>query len=92
MKPICDKKSYANVVAGYITGVSAINTISGNYHMAFDEINELFGLNLPDDEEMLHHILEAFDYDIVAEVDTANDFDIVLYTSFCVHCNDDEDC
>ncbi len=91
MKPVFDKKLYAHIVAGYITGVSAIRTFSGNYHLAFDVINVLFGLNLPDDNEMLDNILDAFNYDIVTDVDAVYDFDITLYTSFCLNCKDFEE-
>lgn len=82
---------YAQVVAGYITGISVINSLSGNYHIDFGVINELFKLNLPEDKDMLDHILNALNNDIVADVDAVDDFDIMLYTAFCPYLEDEED-
>ena len=83
MKSNIDKELYAQLVAGYITGVCTANTISGNYHIIFEEINDTFGLNLPEDKEMLGSILDAMNGDIVSDVEAVNDFDVMLFTSFC---------
>lgn len=92
MKPNVDKELYAEVIACYIIGTSANETCSGNNHISFGEINGYFGTNLPEDKEMLDNIKDAIlkKDDIVSDLNTDEDFDIMLYTSFCP-CVDDED-
>ena len=92
MKEYVDKEFYAEVIAGYIIGISATETCSGNYHISFGEINGYFGTNLPEDKEMLDNIKDAIlkKGDIVSDLNTDEDFDIMIFTSFCP-CVDDED-
>lgn len=51
-------------IAKYIVDAGISNTESGNWHITFDEINSLFGTNLPTDADMLgeiqNHIIENY--------------------------------
>ena len=65
------------------------HSLSGNYHIEFEDINELFGVSLPDDKEMLDKIVDALDRDIVSDVDVFTDFDLMFYTSYCPNFEDE---
>lgn len=43
-------------IAKYIVDAGISNTESGNWHITFDEVNSLFGTNLPADADTLGKI------------------------------------
>ncbi len=73
-------------VPKYIIETGINNTESGNWHIAFDEINSLFGTNLPTDadtlEKIQEHISENYSEE-VADMDCYEDFDMLFYTDCC---------
>ena len=73
-------------IAKYIIETGINNTESGNWHIAFDEINSLFGTNLPTDadalEKIQEHISENYSEE-VADMDCSEDFDMLFYTDCC---------
>lgn len=73
-------------VPKYIIETGINNTESGNWHIAFDEINSLFGTNLPTDADTLQtiqdHISENYSEE-VADMDCSEDFDMLFYTDCC---------
>ena len=47
-------------------------------------MNERFGTSLPDDEELLESIVMfCIDSEAIAEMDTAEDFDLMFYLDYC---------
>ena len=78
-----NRDDYAQTIAEYLIDDGTEHTRSGNYHIEFDEINELFGVDIPDDKEMLDKIVDALDRDIVSDVDISEDFDLMFYTDYC---------
>ena len=89
--PFFDKSSYAQTIAAYMTDEGTEQTESGNYHFSFAEINERFGTSLPGDREMMEHIVSALDSEIVADADTAEDFNLTFYLDYCPYAESDED-
>ena len=59
--------------------------------MPFSEINKRYGLNLPTDKEMLDLIRDALlqHGDIISDLETAEDFDMMFYTMYCPYVEDD---
>lgn len=80
---IVNKKKLAKEIADYITELGTSKTTSGNYHIFFKEINRLFRVSLPEDDELLKEICDAFDMDIVADYYTDEDFDMNFYLAYC---------
>ena len=87
--PYFDKDGYAQTIAEYLIDYGTEHSLSGNYHIEFEDINELFGVSLPDDKEMLDKIVDALDRDIVSDVDVFTDFDLMFYTSYCPNFEDE---
>lgn len=73
-------------IAKYIVDAGTSNTESGNWQITFDEVNSLFGTNLPTDADMLgeiqDHIIKNY-ADMVADIDCSEDFDVIFYTDCC---------
>lgn len=73
-------------IAKYIIETRINHTETGNWHIAFDEINSLFGTNLPTDadalEKIQEHISENYSEE-VADMDCSEDFDMLFYTDCC---------
>lgn len=91
-----DKELYAELIAGWIIGVSAVNTHSGNYCTYFEEIDDKFDTNLAygKDSEMVEMIRCAIEEksDIVCDVKVYGEmFDVNLFTSFCSLVDDEDD-
>lgn len=89
--PFFDQNCYAQTIAEYMIDEGTELTSSGNYHFSFDEINERFGTNLPSDKAMLDKILNEFSPDIVADIDTTEDFDLMFYMAYCPNADGSED-
>lgn len=85
-----DKAAYAQTIAEYLIDEGTASTFSGNYHFDYTEINERFGVALPVDNELLDMIADNLDKDIVADVVTGKDIDIMFYTQYCPNVEDEE--
>lgn len=90
LAPYFDKESYAQSIAEYLMDEGTANTSSGNYHFDYSEINEIFGVALPADDELLDMIVKHLDTDIVSDVNTVEDFDLMFYTQYCPNATDEE--
>lgn len=91
LAPFFDKSSYSQTIAEYMIDEGTERTESGNYHFSFAEINERFVTSLPGDEEMLEKIVSSLDSGIVADVDTAEGFDLTFYSDYCPYAEDAEE-
>ena len=61
-------------------------TLNQNYYRSvpFKELEDRFGVDLSNDEDMRNKVLSAFDKDVVADVEATEDgFDMIFYTSYC---------
>lgn len=90
LSPCFEKESYAQTIAEYLIDKGTADTYSGNYHFDYTEINEKFGVALPVDENLLNMIVENLDTDIVSDVATGKDIDIMFYTKYCPNAIDEE--
>ena len=90
LAPCFVKESYAQTIAEYLIDEGTASTYSGNYHFDYTEINERFGVALPADNELLDMIMENLDTDIVSDVITDGDIDLMFYTQYCPNVEDDE--
>ena len=80
-------------IADYMINEGCDQTSSGNYIFYYDEINEKFGVNLPDDNQLLDDIAKYIteeQHEIVADLDLSQGFDLDFYTDYCP--NIDESC
>ena len=61
-------------------------------HVPFSEINKRYGVNLPTDKEMLDLIRDALleHGDIISDLETSEDFDMMFYTMYCPYVEGDE--
>lgn len=86
LAPFFDPESYAQTIAKYMIQHGTENTTTGNWHFGFDTINERFGLDLKNDEEMVELIREELykQGDILSDVDIYDDdFDLMFYLDYC---------
>ena len=90
LAPYFDKEAYAQTIAEYLIDEGTASTYSGNYCFDYTEINERFGVALPVDDELLDMIVDSLDKDIVADVVTGKDMDIMFYTKYCPNVEDEE--
>lgn len=90
LSPYFDREDYAQTIAEYMTDAGCAFTHSGNWHFDFSEINKAFGVSLPSDKEMLDAIVDAFDRNVVSDIDTTEDFDLMLYLAYCPNADEDE--
>lgn len=75
---------YGEAIANFLIAEGTRKTLSGNYHISFDEVNERFGTSLPDDEDLLESIVMfCIDSEAIAEMDTTEDFDLMFYLDYC---------
>ncbi len=88
--PCFDKEAYAQTIAEYLIDKGTADTYSGNYHFDYTEINERFGVALPVDENLLNMIVKNLDTDIVSDVITGKDIDLMFYTQYCPNAIDEE--
>lgn len=91
LAPFFNRDYYAQTIAEFLLDEGADKTHSGNYHFSFAEINERFGTSLPVDKEMMDKIVSALDSEIVANVDTTDDFDLMFYLDFCPYAEESEE-
>ena len=84
-----NKAAIARSLADYMTLYGISHTISGNYHFEFNEINEIFATNLPEDKELMELILDTVDRNIVSDLDVTEDFDFMFYLDFCPYAQED---
>lgn len=76
----------ARVIAGFMVGDGCARTMSGNYHYDFEEINNLFGVNLPENKVLLDEIESAvWEYfkEEVCELTIEEDFDFLFWLNAC---------
>lgn len=87
-----DRDSYAQTIAEYIIDEGTADTMSGNIHIPFSEINEHFGISLPSDTDMLEKIRDhLLNYsEIVSDLEVEEDFDLMFFTSYCPNYNDED--
>lgn len=84
LAPYFDKDGYAQTIAEFITDTGTSDTMSGNYIVPFEEIENRFGVDLSKDKEMLDKVQNAFDSEVVSDVDVIdNSFDMTFYTDYC---------
>ena len=86
LAPFFNRPAYAQTIAEYMIHVGTENTTTGNWHFGFDSINERFGLDLKNDEEMVELIREELykQGDILSDVDIYDDdFDLMFYLDYC---------
>ena len=88
--PFFDREQYAETIANYLIDEGTDDTLSGNIHIPFSEVNERFAVCLPSDRELLDAIAEHLCHqsEIVSNFDTTEDFDLTFYTVFCPYCED----
>lgn len=84
-----NKAVIARALVDYMTLYGISHTISGNYHFDFEEINEIFATNLPEDKELMELILDTVDRNIVSDLDVTEDFDFMFYLGFCPYAQED---
>lgn len=88
--PYFDRDEYAETIANYLIDEGTQDTVSGNIHIPFSEINNRFAVDLPADKELLSKIEESLVWKshIVSEFATDEDFDLMFFTVFCPNCED----
>lgn len=90
-----DKNGFAQTVADYLIETGTELTQSGNYHFDFNDINERFGVNLPEDTELLGKLTEQLTSGenslVVSDINMDTDIDLNFYTQYCPNVID-EDC
>ena len=89
--PFFDREGYAQTIAEFLIDEGTNDTYSGNLHIPFSEINKRYGVELPADKEMLDLIRDALleHGDIISDLETAEDFDMMFYTMYCPYVEDD---
>ena len=88
--PYFDRDKYAELIANYLIDEGMEDTLSGNIHFPFSEINERFKVNLPSDVDLLGKIEDCLisNSEIVSDCEINGDFDLMFFTAFCPHCED----
>ena len=82
--PYFDRDRYAETIANYLIDEGTRDTVSGNLHIPFSEINERFSISLPSDVELLEKINDnLMNSEIVSDLNTDEDFDLMFFTVFC---------
>ena len=80
-------------IADYMIAKGCELTTQGNWIFSYDEINCEFGVNLPDDSNLINNIAEYIcveKSEIVSDLDLSQGFDLDFYTDYCP--NIDESC
>ena len=88
--PYFDRDKYAELIANYLIDEGTEDTLSGNIHFPFSEINDRFKVNLPSDVDLLGKIEDCLisSSEIVSDCEINGDFDLMFFTAFCPHCED----
>lgn len=73
--------------AEYMVNEGRNQTLTGNYHFEFEEIENRFGIVVDDDmkENIGDYVARNYGH-VVAELDMSEDFDFTFYTSYCPNC------
>ena len=88
-----EQQNIAKTIAGYMIAEGCEQTSSGNWIFTYDEINNRFGTDLPNDAELINQIAEyiyAEKSDVVSDLDLSQGFDLDFYIDHCP--NIDESC
>lgn len=90
--PYFNREAYAQTIAEYLVDEGTDDTYSGNIHIPFSDINKRYAVNLPADTEMLDLIRDALleHSDIISDLETAEDFDMMFYTMYCPYVEGDD--
>ena len=86
------KEKYKQI-ADYMIAKGCELTTQDNWIFSYDEINCEFGVNLPDDSNLINNIAEyicAEKSEIVSDLDLSQGFDLDFFTDYCP--NIDESC
>lgn len=89
-----NKDGFAQTIADYLIEEGTEQTLSGNYHFEFSEINRRFGVNLPEDKELLDKLTEQLTSGenslVVSDLNTDTDIDLNFYTLYCPNVSEEE--
>ena len=90
--PYFNREAYAQTIAEYLIDEGTEDTYSGNLHVPFSEINKRYGINLPTDKETLDLIRDVLleHGDIISDLETSEDFDMMFYTIYCPYVEGDD--
>lgn len=88
--PYFDKAGYAALIANYMIDKGTSTTETGHRSFSFEDINDRFGVSLPEDKVLLDSIEKALDPSVVAELDTSKDFSLGFYADYCPYIEDGE--
>lgn len=83
LAPHFNRSGYAQTIAEYLTDKGTELTHTGNYHFDFEEINGHFGTSFPQDKDLLQKVIDALCPDIVSDIETSDDFDLMFYLDYC---------
>ena len=87
--PYFNRDNYAQTIADYLIEEGTRDTLSGNLHIPFSEINERYAVELPNDKDLLDRIKDCLCGDeAVADIETNEDFDLMFHTVFCPNIED----
>ena len=89
-----NKDGFAQTIADYLIEEGTEMTLSGNYHFEFREINKKFGVNLPEDKELLDKLTEQLTCGenslVVSYLNMDTDIDLNFYTLYCPNVPEEE--
>lgn len=67
-------------IANYIMDYALSHSTGGRCSVYFDDVNYLFGVDLPNDEDLTENIVDCLDYDLVIDCWVEDDgFSLNLY-------------
>ena len=81
--PFFDRKEYANNIALWLMDEGTISNKPLDYRISFDTVNSRYGVQLPEDRELLDEIVSHLNPDVVDEVKTDNGFQISFNEHAC---------
>lgn len=81
--PFFDRKEYANNIALWLMDEGTISNKPLDYRISFDTVNSRYGVQLPEDRELLDEIVRHLNPDVVDEVKTDNGFQISFNEHAC---------
>lgn len=83
-----DRESYSQMIAEYLIDKGTAETLSGDYHFNYGNINRRFGVQLPADTELLGLIEKNLDKEIVSSSLMDNsEIDLTFFTQYCPNAN-----
>lgn len=81
-----DMTKRARGIADFMVDYGTQHTTTGNMHFDYEEINKMFGVNLPEDDRMLSEIeneVWLHHAEKIAELELSEDFDFLFWLDFC---------